>query len=199
MTELFVDYRKFERKLKWKEFFSDEEETQCNDWAPDIFPKEKTNLPNKTSKNLNHFITGIKGELRGTEFNKVRPNLPKEEEDALNKLILLQKTQEIIIKPCDKGAGIFICNFDDYKKSAIEHLTSEIKPNSAQFYYKEIGEKDLALAKKEIDIALDSAAAKGELTKDELNAMYTKDKGPGKYYQLFKVHKEHESNCLPPS
>jgi hypothetical protein len=37
-----------------------------------------------------------------------------------------------------------------------------------------------------------------ELSKDELNAMCTKDRGLGKFYQLFKVNKEHEINCLPP-
>jgi hypothetical protein len=28
--------------------------------------------------------------------------------------------------------------------------------------------------------------------------MCTKDKGPGKFYQLFKVHKEHNASNLPP-
>jgi hypothetical protein len=57
------------------------------------------------------------------EQNKVRPNLPKTEEEALQKL-KLQKSQEIIIKPCDKGAGILICDFKDYSNSALKHLSS---------------------------------------------------------------------------
>jgi hypothetical protein len=42
------------------------------------------------------------------------------------------------------------------------------------------------------------ALAKNEISKDEFNAMCTTDKGPGKFYQLFKVHKEHNPNKLPP-
>jgi hypothetical protein len=83
VTELKVDLRKFERKLKWKEFFTDKKETEPNNWQPDIFPIEKTSLPAKSSKNLNNFITGIRSELTGTEFNSTRSNLTKDEEEAL--------------------------------------------------------------------------------------------------------------------
>jgi hypothetical protein len=58
---------------------------------------------------LNNFIEGTKSELIGKEFNKSRPNLPKDEENAI-------KTREIVRKLCDKGAGIIICDFKDYKK-----------------------------------------------------------------------------------
>ena len=75
-------------------------------------------------------------------------------------------------------------------------MTSTIKPDSAQLYYKEISEKDLDLAKKEIDTLLNSAATKNDLSKDEFNAMCTKDRGPGKFYQLFKVHKPHKDQDL---
>jgi hypothetical protein len=43
----------------------------------------------------------------------VRPNIPKDETEALNLLIKLQKECQIVIKPCDKGAGIIICNYND--------------------------------------------------------------------------------------
>ncbi len=105
------------------------------------FPKRKNNLPTKSSKGLNNFVTGIRGELRGSELNKVRPNLPRDEEEAIQTLILLQKSQEIIIKPCDKGAGIIICDFMKYKNAALEHLSSRISPDSTDTYYKQITER----------------------------------------------------------
>jgi hypothetical protein len=55
ITEVLVDFRKFERKLKWKEFFADDDHLQDEEWVPDIFPVEKTNLPAKSSKNLKDF------------------------------------------------------------------------------------------------------------------------------------------------
>jgi hypothetical protein len=59
ITEVLVDYRKYERKVKWVEFFSyqneDKDPESEKDWKPEIFRKEKSNLPPNTSnavKNL---------------------------------------------------------------------------------------------------------------------------------------------------
>ena len=41
------------------------------------------------------------------------------------------------------------------------------------------------------------ALCKQEITLKEFNAMITKEKGPGKFYQLFKVHKAHNPPNLP--
>ena len=61
ITEILVDYRKFERKMKWKEFWSEQDQTD-NNFKPELFPKEKSNLPPKTSQNPKtpkpHFSSG---------------------------------------------------------------------------------------------------------------------------------------------
>ena len=36
------------------------------------------------------------------------------------------------------------------------------------------------------------------ITNEEFTAMCPSDKGPGKFYELFKVHKDHESPYFPP-
>ena len=54
--------------------------------------------------------------------NKEECNLPVEEIGALKELIKLQRERLIMIKPCDKGAGIMILNFNDYMKSWYEHM-----------------------------------------------------------------------------
>ena len=56
--------------------------------------------------------------------NKVPINLPPEELKALKELIELLKEKQIIIKPCDKGAGIIILDFDKYMEACKKHLTS---------------------------------------------------------------------------
>ena len=43
--------------------------------------------------------------------HKVSSNISKEEKEALKELIKLQKERQIVIKPCDKGAGIIILDF----------------------------------------------------------------------------------------
>ena len=43
LTEILVDFRKFERLLRWKEFWADEEgHPDKSDFTPDVFPKHKT-------------------------------------------------------------------------------------------------------------------------------------------------------------
>ena len=54
--------------------------------------------------------------------NNRNKSLPPEEIKALGELIKLQKDTVITIKPCDKGAGIIILDFDEYIRSCNEHL-----------------------------------------------------------------------------
>jgi hypothetical protein len=123
LSELLVDFRKFERSVKWKEYFRDEENEE--DRKPDIFPKEKKNLPPKHRKHLDNFLTGVKSKLRGTTLNKSTCNIPKGEVDASASLVNLQKECQIVIKPCDKDACILICDFSKYVEACNGHLTSE--------------------------------------------------------------------------
>ena len=66
----------------------------------------------------------VTSEIRDpTNICQVKSNFPKEELEALKKLIKLQKERKIVIKQCDKGAGLVILNFDDYMKAAENHLS----------------------------------------------------------------------------
>ena len=77
-------------------------------------------------------------------LNPKRLNIPKEEFDALQKLIKLQRVKIITIKPADKGAGILVMN-SDYVDSCLSHSSStqhQISGPPLQFYTKS-SEKDL--------------------------------------------------------
>ena len=105
----------------WKEWWhgrKDEDLTVKK--TKSLFPKESTHLPPKGSNVVRHFLTGIKSETMGTKFNKSNPNISEEETKALAKLIELQKTCQIIIKPCDEGAGISV----DSKNLHTSHMAS---------------------------------------------------------------------------
>ena len=195
VTEMLVDYRKFERKMKWKEFFSDKE-TEDQVVVPVVFPKEKSNLPPKGGAPLNNFLIGVKSELTGTQLNKVRSNIHKDESEALKELIKLQKECQIVIKPCDKGAGIIICDFTDYVKSCEKDLTSCSVDN--QPHYSKITTKDLEVAKSKIETTLKKAHLTQQISSSEYKEMSPMEKNPGKFYQIFKVHKKHSPPNLPP-
>jgi hypothetical protein len=193
-TEILVDYRKFERSMKWREFFSDQEKEDQNNPKPEMFKTEKTNLPPKSSQTLQNFLTGIKSEMMGTAPNKSRPNISVSESEALKSLINLQKTCQIVIKPCDKGAGIFICNFKDYIKHCEDHLTSTTE--NGQRYYKEIAISELDDAKQKIATTLKKALEKDEITRSEYNAMSPLEKGPAKY--ILRKKKQSNSKATLP-
>ena len=126
LTQVLVEYQKFERTMLWTEFWANQPK---QDFKPPIFKKVKTNLPRKhpTPAGLKTFLNGVKSEIEDPlNRNKCRPNLPPEEIQALKKLVQLQKERIITIKPCDKVAGIIILDFEEYMRSCTEHLIYEI-------------------------------------------------------------------------
>jgi hypothetical protein len=108
-------------------------------------------------------------------------------------LINLQKARQIVIKPCDKGAGIIICNYSDYVNSCEKDLNSRSPKNEP--HYSKITKKDLETAKSKITDTLNSAHKAKQITTQEYNEMLPTEKNPGKFYQIFKVHKSHTPPC----
>ena len=49
-----------------------------------------------------------------TKRNRTKSNLPTDKMQTLKELIRLQNERIIMIKPCDKGAGIMILDFNAY-------------------------------------------------------------------------------------
>ena len=49
-----------------------------------------------------------------------------------------------------------------------------------------------------ISETLQTGLDKEWISKKEFMAMKPEEKSPGKFYQLFKVHKEHEARTVPP-
>ena len=118
MTQILRCYKRFERTIIWKEF-----------WFPDnfqlenqkkIFSKVKYNMPKNHAvpSSVKSFLSAIKSELMDPHNrNVVKCNLPSNEIKALNELLNLQKSKKIVIKQCDKGAGIMVLNYEEYKRT----------------------------------------------------------------------------------
>ena len=124
ITQVFVDYKQFERSVLWKEFHfgKDNQET----YERPIFRIQKTNLPQKhsTPELLKTFLSAVKSDISDPRNrNSAECNLPPKELKALKDLINLQKERQIVIKACDKGAGIIILDFDEYLRACYKHLS----------------------------------------------------------------------------
>ena len=140
ITQVLVDFNRFERTMIWHEFWHGREtETE---YVPSIFKTRKNNLPKnyKVPNGLKRFLGAVKSEMMDPKNrNTATRNLPDDEIEALFDLIKLQKEGKIVIKPCDKGAGIIILTYTDYLKACMDHLDShQINPDgtSSKFYNK---------------------------------------------------------------
>jgi len=65
-------------------------------------------------------------------------------------------------------------------------------------YYQKVTEESLDLAEEKIMHLIEEGLDNEYISKTEFDAMNPSEKGPGKFYELFKVHKQHEAGKVPP-
>ena len=174
ITQVLVDYKRYERSTIWTEFWYGREQLDQN--IP-IFKQIKSNLPKNYSvpEDLKIFLNSVKSEFMDhRNRNSVLCNLLPDELQALKQLQELQRDRKIVVKPCDKGAGVILMNFEDYLKSCYEHLTSLQSENSP--YYIQVSELAIEEAKIIIGNILDEALDNEIITKEEHKAMCAEDK-----------------------
>ena len=202
ITEVLVDFKRFERSVIWREFFYGREDEEVQYEKP-IFKTTKYNLPSNYTvpKPLKIFLGSVKSEILDHRNRQpANPNLPVEEIQAMQELIKLQRQIQVIIKACDKGAGPIILDFKDYLRACYAHLVSrlEIMEGCPQNYYKEVQGGFIEEAKIEIKDVLGEALALNLITDTEFKAMDPEDCDPARFYCNFKVHKPHEPGQVPP-
>ena len=202
ITQLLVDYKKFERSTIWHEFWFGRE-NGGEEYKPPIFKTNKRNLPKNYTVpiGLKTFLGAVKSELLDyRNRNPTSCNISPEEIEALSELISLQRQRQIIIKACDKGAGIMILDFDTYLKACYEHLTStQIQEDgSHKSYYTQIPEFRIERAKTNIKHIIQEGLRQEILSIQEFQEMDPSDKEPARFYSNFKVHKKHTPMTAPP-
>ena len=201
LTQVLVDFSKFERTAIWQEFWFGHD--QDKDYKAPIFKSQKNNLPknHKIPQGLKIFLNSVKSEiLDPRNRNRAECNLTPEKISALKELIKLQRERKITIKACDKGAGIIILNFDDYLRACYDHLFSRLDRQGEipEYYYKEVSVWFLEHAKLEIISVLQDAYEKQYITHGEIQSMNPEECDPARFYCNFKVHKKHLPGEFPP-
>ena len=202
MSQVVTDFAKFEKNCEWTEYWSEEEPDP--NYKPPLFKKQSTKRPPKSHPRpaaLKTYLSAVRSEIEDPlNRNKIRPNLPPEEKTALAELIKLQKERKIVIKPCDKGAGLIILDFPAYMTSCYNHLKSgQVQPDgSVRPFYVSVDSDAVDAVKVEIGMVLAEGHEAGYITEEEKAAMDASDKKPAKFYETFKVHKKHEPGETPP-
>ena len=198
ITEVLTDFKRFERKLFWQEFFHGKENQEAH--GDKIFKSKKSNYPKNhpTPQGLKTFLNSVKSEiLDPRNRNKEECNLPQGEIKALKDLISLQRERQIVIKAADKGSGIFVLDFKKYLKACYEHLL-EKQEGTDKHYYKEVKGIEIDKAKHRIKAVLNEALEAKIISKEEFEFMDPSEKSVAKFYCNFKVHKEHLEGEAPP-
>jgi hypothetical protein len=155
----------------------------------------------KTPEGLKTFLGSIKSEIMNNRNrNKVPSNLPQMEIQAMKELIKLQKEKTILIKPCDKGAGIIILDYDMYMRACYEHLNAEKDMGDGEVnqYYLMVDDIELEKTKSKIRNIVQEGLENDILSKEEHDAMIADDREAAKFYCTVKVHKKHEPMTAPP-
>ena len=201
ITQVLVEYKRYERRVLWQEFFHNNQSEEP--YVPPIFKSRKTNRPkkHKTPNELKNFLGAVKSEIMDPKNRrKAENNLPKDEAKALKDLVDLQRKRQIQIKQCDKGAGVFIVDFDDYVKSCDSHLKEEQidEKGNKKKYYREVDQETIQEASSKIKLLLEEGIDNQWLSKQEYEAMWPEGKKASKFYCNFKVHKDHDHGELPP-
>ena len=104
MTQVWVDYKRFERSCIWTEYWYGREDQETT--PVPIFKLHKTNLPKNYAvpDGLKTFLNSVKSELKDhRNRNKVECNLSINELNALQTLQKLQKDRDIVIRAKTKG------------------------------------------------------------------------------------------------
>ena len=143
-TQLYADMFRMERKLAWKHFFRNND---FNSKQQETFPfptkGQQTNLPKDDPSEIKEFAKSVESELLGTKCKDIHHNLSKEEREALDELLALQKAGSIAIQPADKGSGICILDRKDYEAEAYRQLKDTLeKDGEKSNYYKNVAEKN---------------------------------------------------------
>ena len=201
LTQVLVDFKRFERSVIWHEYFYGTEKDENS--KARIFKSSKNNLPKnyKTPEGLKTYLGSVKSEIMDhRNRNNVKCNLPQDEIQAMKELIRLQKEKIIVIKPCDKGAGIILLDYTVYMRACYEHLAAEKNMGDGEVkrYYIRVKEIELEMTKSKIRNIIQEGFENKILSKEEYEAMSADDKDPAKFYCTFKVHKKHEPMTAPP-
>ena len=168
-----------------------------------IFKINKNNSPknHKTPDDLKVYLEAAKWELIDNKNRiKTERNMPSEEVKAIKELIQLQKDRLITIKPCNKGAGIIILDFQEYLRACTDHLNSkQLQTNrESVIHYEKVNSSVVQEAKSKIKSIWDEGYDNLIISKEEYEAMDPTDKNPSKFYCTFKVHENHKEGEAPP-
>lgn len=198
--KLKVDSFKFIRSLHLKHFFSlkPNANTVMRNSEPASIPREATPFKPKSNfiphSNQNPSIVTYKN-LIENDFSKIcnkvqrkRGNLSTMETKCLNQL---EKRDDIVIRPADKGGSVVILSKEQYNRGIMSQLNEKT-------HYTLLSKNPLEQYKQTIDQLVTTAHSRGWITERERDFLTVKHPICPVFYGLPKIHKGLDNPPLRP-
>ncbi|CAC5381979.1 unnamed protein product [Mytilus coruscus] len=123
MGKLIADLKVWERRMRLREYFFEENEDKenCqNEYSK--FKKSSNFTPSPGRERwLDEYVQTIKDEILSRLSRKFKINITTEEEKAMRELLY---DESIVIRPSDKSSGVVIMNTEDYRLEVEKELNN---------------------------------------------------------------------------
>ena len=191
-------WQRFGRTVRWKEFWHGKVEGQAVTGPKKIFKRVKSNLPPyPPPRHLRTFLQAAADDVFLAPLNTMHPNLPVEEEEAMQELVEAQNRGEYKILPNDKSGGVTVVDLTDYKLVVGEQLSATYtgEDGEAHPYYRRTCHQHLSNLRANAQELVQEGVEAGFIHPEDAKEMVPEEAKPGRYYGLAKVHKARR--CWP--
>ena len=172
------------RQLSLKVHFKKPNEEQNNTYKSTILDKiirrDRKNPWQPPHENcISAYTDAIKDEIQNSRPQCPRPNITKNEYEAL---IKLSNRTDIVIKKADKGSATVVCSSDWYENEALRQL-------SDTSFYKKVEVNNTKKHENIITNALEQFSTKNLINKETLKKLVPTNSRTPEFYMLPKIHK----------
>uniref|UniRef100_A0A803J7B8 Reverse transcriptase domain-containing protein n=1 Tax=Xenopus tropicalis TaxID=8364 RepID=A0A803J7B8_XENTR len=168
-----IDLHRFQRTMKLKEHF------RLPNTQMRIFKPPSQYEPPNTPKSIAAFTRLLIDETYKHTQPSGHSNLTRTEREAMRSLSL---NPNIIIRPADKGGGVVVLNYSDYRLEIINQLSDTVT-------YQKLEKDPTGIYKKQIDASLHLGLANGFINTDTFNFLIKEYPVCPILYTLPKIHK----------
>ena len=177
--KLVEDTKAFTRRMRLKSHFADHSDSRSQEKYPDFIPKSDWQPP-KQGRDLEAFVNRVESAVRSHIPPKPKhDNLSKSDRSALYNL---QKREDIVIKPADKGSAVVVMDRDHYVSEAERQLNDST-------FYKPLDHDPTPEFAKQVSDTVSEMHNQGLISEKNMAYLIVDQPKAGRFYLLPKIHK----------
>ena len=177
--KLVEDTKAFTRRMRLKSHFADRSDSRSQEKYPDFIPKSDWQPP-KQGRDLEAFVNRVESAVRSHIPPKPKhDNLSKSDRSALYNL---QKREDIVIKPADKGSAVVVMDRDQYVSEAERQLNDST-------FYKPLDHDPTPEFAKQVSDTVSEMHDQGLISEKNMAYLIVDQPKAGRFYLLPKIHK----------